>query len=55
MMHSFDMCESSIQKIIRAVNSFGVDGVIARKRTGRTPSFTTKQKEQIIDEFEEPG
>jgi transposase len=55
IVRAFDMCESSIQKIIGAFNAFGIDGLIARKRAGRTPSFTKEQKEQIIDEFEEPG
>lgn len=55
IMRAFAICESSIQKIVRAFNSFGVDGLIARKRTGRAPSFTKEQKEQIVDEFEEPG
>jgi transposase len=55
IVRAFDMCESSIQKIIRAFNTYGVDGLVAKKRTGRTPLLATEQKEQIIDEFEEPG
>jgi transposase len=55
IMRAFNLCESSIQKIIRAFNSFGIDGLVAKKRTGRTRSFTKEQKTQIIDEFEEPG
>jgi transposase len=55
IMRAFNLCESSIQKIIRAFNSFGIDGLVAKKRSGRTPSFTKEQKAQIIDEFEEPG
>ena len=55
IMRAFDMCESSVQKIIRAFNSFGIDGLVAKKRTGQTPRITGEQKEQIIDEFEEPG
>jgi transposase len=33
----FDISESTIKKIVIAFNAYGVDGVIAKKRTGRKP------------------
>ena len=55
IMRAFGLCESTIQKLIRAFNAYGVDGLIAKKRPGRTPRITGEQKEQIFEEFEEPG
>jgi transposase len=54
-MAAFDLSESAVKKIIRAFNSYGVDGLIARKRPGRTPVMTDGQKGEIPEEFEEPG
>jgi len=54
-MAAFDLSESAVKKIIRAFNLYGIDGLIARKRPGRTPVMTDEQKGQIIEEFEEPG
>lgn len=51
-MAAFDLSESAV---IRAFNSYGVDGLIARKRPGRTPVMTDEQKGQVLEEFEEPG
>jgi transposase len=54
-MRAFDLGESAVKKIIRAFNLYGIDGLIARKRTGRKPLISGEQKEQILEEFEEPG
>jgi len=49
------LSESAVKKIIRAFNLYGVDGLIARKRPGRSPVIGDQQKEDILEEFEEPG
>jgi transposase len=54
-MKTAELSDSAIRKIIRAFNAYGPDGLVAKKRTGRTPLITGKQKEEIIEEFEEPG
>jgi transposase len=51
----FDISESAVRKIIIAFNAYGVDGVIAKKRTGRKPVIPPDRKEEILEEFEEPG
>ena len=55
VMKVFDISESAVKKIISAFNVYGIDGLIARKRTGRKPIISEAQKEEIIEEFEEPG
>lgn len=54
-MDAFDLCESAVKKIIRAFNAYGIDGLIAKRRPGRAPLISQEQKDQIIEEFEEPG
>ena len=54
-MRAFDLSESATKKIIRAFNSYGVDGLIAKRRPGRMPLMSDEQKEEILEEFEEPG
>jgi transposase len=54
-MRAFDLSESAVKKIIKAFNSYGVDGLIAKKRPGRTPVISSARKEEILEEFEEPG
>ena len=54
-MRDFDLSESAVKKIVRAFNSYGVDGLMAKKRPGRTPLIFGEQKEQILEEFEERG
>ena len=54
-MRAFDLSESAIKKIIRAFNSYGIDGLIAKRRPGRMPLISGEQKEEILEEFEEPG
>ena len=49
------LSESAVKKIIRAFNLYGVDGIIAKKRTGRRPAIDDHQKKDILEEFEEPG
>ena len=49
------LSESAIKKIIRAFNAYGVDGLVAKRRTGRKPLISGEKKEEIIEEFEEPG
>ena len=55
VMKAVELSDSAIRKIIRAFNAYGPDGLVAKKRTGRTPLITGEQKEEIIEEFEEPG
>jgi transposase len=55
VMKVFDLSESAVKKIARAFNLYGVDGLIAKKRTGRKPLISGTQKEQILEDFEEPG
>ncbi len=55
VMRGFDLSESGIKKIIRAYNSYGIDGLIAKKRSGRKRIISVEQREEIIEEFEDPG
>ena len=55
VMRGFDLSESGIKKIIRAFNSYGIDGLVAKKRSGRKPLISGAQKEELIEEFEDPG
>lgn len=54
-MAAFDLSESAVKKIVRAFNSYGIDGLIAKKRTGRKPLIAGDQKGRILEEFKEPG
>jgi transposase len=54
-MRAFDLSESAVRKIVKAFNAYGVDGLIAKKKPGRTPLISAGQKEEIFEEFEEPG
>jgi transposase len=55
VMKTVELSDSAIRKIIRAFNAYGPDGLVAKKRTGRTPLITGQQKDEIIEEFEDPG
>lgn len=55
VMKTVDLSESAIKKIIKAFNDYGADGLVAKRRTGRKPLISSEQKEEIIEEFEEPG
>lgn len=55
VMKTVDLSESAIKKIIKAFNNYGVDGLVAKKRSGRKRLISSEQKEEIIEEFEEPG
>ena len=55
VMKTVELTDDAIRKIIRAFNLYGVDGLIAKKRPGRTPLISGNQKEEILEEFEEPG
>jgi transposase len=55
VMKTVELSDSAIRKIIRAFNSYGIDGLIAKKRPGRTPLISGTRKEEILEEFEEPG
>ena len=55
VMKTAELSDSAIRKIIRAFNSYGIDGLIAKKRPGRTPLISGERKAEIIEEFEEPG
>jgi transposase len=54
-MNAFDLSESGIKKIIRAFNTYGIDGLVAIKRPGRTRLISGELKEEILEEFEDPG
>jgi len=54
-MKTVELTDDAIRKIIRAFNLYGVDGLIAKKRPGRTRLILGAQKEEIFEEFEEPG
>ncbi len=43
-MAAFDLSESAVKKIIRAFNLYGIDGLVAGKRTGRKPRISNTQK-----------
>jgi transposase len=55
VMKTVELSESAIRKIITAFNRYGVDGLIAKKRPGRRRLISEVQKEEIFEEFEEPG
>ena len=55
VMKTVELTDSEIRKIVRAFNLYGVDGLIAKKRPGRTPLISGSRKEEILEEFEEPG
>ncbi len=55
VMKVLDLSESAIKKIVRAFNVYGADGLVAKRRTGRIPLISGEKKEEIIEEFEEPG
>ncbi len=55
VMKTVELSDSAARRIIRAFNLYGVDGLIAKKRSGRTPLLRGEQKEEILEEFEEPG
>lgn len=54
-MAAFDLSESAVKKIISAFNRYGVDGIVAKKRPGRGRLISGTRKEEILEEFEEPG
>jgi len=55
VMRGLELSESAVRKIVKAFNSYGIDGLIARKRTGRRPIIAEDQKDALVEEFEEPG
>jgi transposase len=55
VMKAVDLSDSAVRKIIRAFNAYGADGLVAKRRTGRVPLIRGRQKEEIIEEFEDPG
>ena len=55
VMKTVELTESAIRKIIKAFNIYGADGLVAKRRTGRTRLITGEHKEEILEEFEEPG
>lgn len=55
VMRGFDLSESGIKKIIRAFNACGIDGLIAKRRSGRKPIISGGQREELVEEFEDPG
>jgi len=54
-MKTVELSDSAIRKIIGAFNLYGIDGLIAKRRPGRTPLISGVQREEILKEFEEPG
>ncbi len=55
VMKTVELSDSAVRRIIRAFNLYGVDGLVAKKRPGRAPLISGEQKEDILEEFEEPG
>jgi len=55
VMKTVELSESAIRKIVTAFNRYGADGLVAKKRTGRVPLIRGRKKEEIMEEFEEPG
>jgi transposase len=55
VLAALDVCESTLRKIIRAFNLYGIDGLVAKKRPGRSRTLNVEQRQQIIEEFEDPG
>lgn len=55
VMRGFDLSESAARKIVKAFNSYGIDGLIAKRRSGRRRIISKEQKEELVEEFEEPG
>ena len=55
VIRALDLSESAIKNIIRAFNSYGVDGVIAKRKTGRRHLLAPEQETEILEEFEQPG
>ena len=55
VMNVLELSESAIKKIVKAFNTYGPDGLVAGRRTGRKRLITGDTKEEIIEEFEEPG
>jgi transposase len=55
VMKTAELSESEIKRIIKAFNTYGIDGLIAKKRTGRKRLISGELKDEIIEEFEDPG
>lgn len=55
VMKTVELSESEIRRVVRAFNTYGVDGLIAKKRPGRRRLISGELKEEILEEFEEPG
>jgi transposase len=55
VMKTTEVSESTIRRIINAYNRYGVDGLIAKKRPGRKRLIAGALKEEILEEFENPG
>jgi len=55
VMKIVELTDDAVRKIVRVFNLYGVDGLVAKKRPGRTPLISGSQKEEILEEFEEPG
>jgi transposase len=55
VMKTVELSESEIRRIVRAFNTHGVDGLIAKKRPGRKRLIAGTLKEEVLEEFEDPG
>ena len=44
---AFDLSESAVKKIIRAFNLYGIDGLVAGKRTGRKPRSRIRKRKKF--------
>lgn len=55
VLAALDLDQSTLRKIVRAFNLYGVDGIVAKKHTGRPRAINAEQQEQIVEEFEKPG
>jgi len=47
-MEVFDISESAVRKSIIAFNAYGVDGVIAKRRTGPNRAIPRTEKEKSL-------
>jgi transposase len=55
VMKTAEVSESTIRRIIHVYNRYGVDGLIAKRRPGRKRLIAGALKEEILEEFENPG
>jgi transposase len=55
VMKTAELSDNAIRMIINAYNRYGIDGLIAKRRPGRKRLIAGALKEEILEEFENPG